>query len=40
MKKKYGKKAKFCYMGKHRFTVHVKSKDVYADFAGEYEENI
>ena len=37
LKPKYGKNAKFCYMNKDSFIVHVKTDDIYKDTAEEVE---
>ena len=36
-KKKYGKKAKLCYMDTDSFIAHVKTEDIYKDIAGNVE---
>ena len=38
IKPKYQYSAKLCYMNTDRFTIHIKSKDVYGDIADDAEK--
>ena len=38
IKRKNGDKAKLCYTEENSLTIHVKSKHVYADLAGDFEK--
>ena len=38
VKPKNGKKAKLCYIDTDSFIIHLKVKDIYADFAGDVKK--